>query len=143
MNASLKFTCIMFVALLLLFATAFGFSDEAAVKIKPEQAVLYGGKRVVVEFVVKAGKHAVHRKQVFLDSEEDFRCEGNLGVALSADVVRELQTSLGITSPETYFLNKKIRVTGVIAIREERVYLDISKATEIDALDSEKEQPQK
>lgn len=122
--------------LFLLVPTAASLASDAAVPIRPEQAREYEGKLVVVTMTVKSSKDArEHRETVFLDSEKDFMDQRNLGIAIRSEAIRELEEARRITTPDDYFLGKRIRVTGKVVIREDRPYIDVRKADRIELLD--------
>ncbi len=109
-----------------------GMADEAPPRIKSEEARKYVDQKVEVVFEVKHAKHSEKRKTVFLDSEEDFRSERNLGVSIVEKGLADLKSKKSIGRPEEYFANKKIRVTGTVVIREENAYIDVDAAEQID-----------
>lgn len=112
-------------------------ADEKPQVIQPEEAREYEGQLVSVTFKVKATKEAKHRKTVFLDSEEDFHDERNLGIALTEEAVAELRKEQGVLTPADHFRDKTIRVVGKIVIRDDRPYIDVKEA---DQLEEVKEQ---
>ncbi|UJX26910.1 hypothetical protein L3Q70_07205 [Pseudoalteromonas sp. CF6-2] len=63
----------------------------------------------IFKFHIKAaGKHS---GDVFLNTEEDYRDRRSITVALNYKVVPELTKKYG-ESPETFFIDKEIEVTG-------------------------------
>jgi hypothetical protein len=116
---------------LILTNLAAAFADEKPIPIMPAVAREYKGKRVAVQFKVQATKNSVHRKTVFLDSEKDFRDEKNLGIAITEKGIQDLKQRRRINAPADHFLEKTIRVVGVVVLREDRPYIDVDEADQI------------
>ena len=94
--------------------------------IAPAEAAQQIGKpEVVVEMVVKKAKdRLVRRGIIYLDSEEDFESDKNLGVALSAAAAAQFKAD-GVVDPASHFLGKTLRVRGCIMRFEDRLYLPV------------------
>jgi hypothetical protein len=100
--------------------------------IPPAEAQNHVGQSVTVEMVVKAAKKSCKRKLVFLDSLEDFQDPDNLGISIDEAGEQDLARKFANTDLPAFFLNKTIRVTGAVARRDDRTYLDVSQATQIE-----------
>jgi hypothetical protein len=124
---------------LMLTSLPAAFGDEKPISIEPAEARAHKGKRVAVQFKVQATKNSVHRKTVFLDSEKDFRDEKNLGIAITEKGIEDLRQRRGITAPAEHFLEKTIRVVGVVVLREDRPYIDVKEAEQITEVKSPEE----
>ena len=119
--------------LLLTFAATLATADDnGAQVIPPAEARNHVGQQVTVEMVVKKTKTSVHKKMVFLDSLEDFQDPDNLGIAIDEAGEQDLGRKFNNTDLPALFLNKTIRVTGTVARRDERTYIDVDKASQID-----------
>src|SRR5271166_2417000 len=81
--------------------------------VSPAEAINQIGKpEVVVEMVVKKSKDRLEKRGIiYLDSEEDFKDEKNLGVAISAEAAEKFKKQ-GIADPAAHFAGKTIRVRG-------------------------------
>jgi hypothetical protein len=108
--------------------------EEKPPRVPADMARQHAGKRVEVVFLVQAAKHSVHRKTVYLDSTKNFQDEQNLGVAISEQGIAEFAQK-GISAPADHFRDKTIRVTGVVTIEENRVYIKVDKADQLDLHD--------
>lgn len=124
------------VAALVLVATSVtaARSDEPKV-IKVAEARNHVGAVCAVTFKVRHTKYGVNRKTYFLDSEEDFKSDKNLGVQISEAVAMTLKEKKSITDPHVYYADKTIRVVGKIFLQEDRPYLTIEKPDDIDVMD--------
>jgi hypothetical protein len=79
-----------------------------------------GVGHVTVEMTVKSSKNALAgRREISLDSEENFRDEKNLAAVISAAGAAKLKDA-GIDDPAAHFKGKTIRVTGIIAVHDNR-----------------------
>lgn len=107
-------------------------ADEKPPRIKPEEARQHVDKKVEVVFKVKGSKDSIKRKTVYLDSEADFRDEKNLGIAISEKGVTSLKQKRQVDAPAEYYRDKTIRVVGVVVLEEERAYIKIDDADELD-----------
>ncbi len=107
-------------------------ADEKPPRIKPEEARQHVDKKVEVVFEVKGSKDSAKRKTVYLDSEADFRDEKNLGIAISEKGVSSLKQKRNVDAPAEYYRGKKIQVIGVVVIEEERAYIKVDDAEQLD-----------
>jgi hypothetical protein len=100
--------------------------------ITPAEAIKQIGKpTVLVEMTVKAAKDRLERRGIiYLDSEEDFKDEKNLGVAISAEAAAKFKDK-GIADPAAHFDGKTIRVRGCVMRFEERPYLPVHDPAQI------------
>lgn len=89
-------------------------------------------KQVEVVFEVKHTKYSEHRKTAFLDSEDNFQDEKNLGIALTEAGIQDLKQKRGVDAPADFYHGKTIRVTGTVSLTEEKVYLEVTQAGQID-----------
>lgn len=124
-----------YVCCVLMLAASLMGADEKPPRIKPEEARQHAGKKVEVVFEVKGSKNAVKRKTVYLDSESDFRDEKNLGIAISEKGVEALKQKRGVDDPAEFYRTRKIRVVGEVVIEEERPYIKVDDAEQLDVFD--------
>lgn len=111
-------------------------ADEPKV-IKATEARNHVGETCSITFKVRHTKHGVNRKTYFLDSEEDFQSDKNLGVQISEAVAATLKEKKSVTDPHVYYADKTIRVVGKIFLQEDRPSLTIEKPDEIDLVDGQ------
>jgi DNA/RNA endonuclease YhcR with UshA esterase domain len=86
---------------------------NAAEPITPAEAVTKKGETVTVAMEVKST--ALQRGLAFLNSEDDFKKDGNFTVFIAATPMKKFKEA-GIEDPSTHFKNKKIIVTGEVSI---------------------------
>lgn len=109
---------------------------EEPKSIKPEEARQHVDQTITTKFPVRHAKHGVHRKTYFLDSEQDFRSEKNLGVQISEAVAAKLKQEKSIGEPHLHYADKTIRVTGKVFLQEDRAYLQIEKVDQIEIVET-------
>lgn len=103
--------------------------------LTPVEAIQQIGRPVVVvQMVVKQSKDRLARRGViYLDSEDDFRDEKNLGIAISAEAAAKFKEK-GIADPAAHFRGKTIRVRGCVMRLEERPYLPVHDPGQIEVV---------
>lgn len=106
--------------------------DAIPIQINSDEARDHVGENVEVVFEVLASKHSAHRMTVFLDSTSDFRDERNLGIAITQEGIESLKNERGVAAPAEHYLNQRIRVVGVVVLRDDRVYIDVTDAEQLD-----------
>jgi len=88
--------------------------------LSPAEAGKRVNEKVVVEMFVKASKNRLEqRKEIYLDSEEDFRDPKNLAVVINLAGAAKFKDA-GIDDPAEHFKGKTIRVTGTVTKENER-----------------------
>ncbi|WP_397568230.1 hypothetical protein [Schlesneria sp. T3-172] len=122
---------VLLLSLLVLGTWAEG-AEETLPLIKPEVARQHVGKRVAVVFEVKGAKHSEKRKIAYLDSTDNFRDEANLGIAISERGINDLKQKRQVELPAEYYRGKSIRVQGEVVLEEDRVYIKVDDADQID-----------
>lgn len=117
---------------LLSVQTLLATADDAIPRIKAEAARQHVGSKVEVVMQVQAAKNAEKRKTVFLDSEANFQDDKNLGIAISEQGQTELKQQRGIADAAEFYRNKQIRVVGIVELEEDRVYIKVHAAEQLD-----------
>jgi len=127
-----KLASTVFLALAVLSAVS---RAEDLPKLTPAaEAKQHAGAEITVEMEVMSAKKSMKHMKVFLDSEADFRDPKNLGVAVDLFAAGELERKHGTTDLTSFLRNKRIRVRGIVSIREDRAYLDIDDAARLELL---------
>jgi molybdate transport system substrate-binding protein len=105
--------------------------------LSPSEAVTkIGEPHVLVEMQVKKSKDRLSKRGIiFLDSNEDFTSDDNLGIAISAGAAEQFKAA-GIAEPAAHFLNKTIQVRGSVMKFEERPYLPVLDPAQITIVES-------
>ena len=107
-------------------------AEDAPPRIKPEEARMFVDKKVEVVFEVKHSKYSEKRKTAFLDSEENFQDEKNLGVAITEKGIQDLKQKRSVDGPADYYRGKTIRVLGTVILKEEKPYIEVNEAEQLD-----------
>jgi hypothetical protein len=102
-------------------------AGQEARPLSPVEAV----KKVTVEMLVKATKDRLEKGgEIYLDAEEDFRDEKNLGVVITKAAAAKLKEA-GVTDPAAHFKDKTIRVTGTVTLKEGRPRIEVDDTKQI------------
>jgi serine/threonine protein kinase len=97
--------------------------------IRPEQAGNYYGQQVTVEMKVMGAGKARTAELYFLNSKTNYTAEDNFSVTLDKRVLDQFMAK-GITSKDA-FVNKTIRVSGVITKYQNRPQIVVEKVDQI------------
>jgi DNA/RNA endonuclease YhcR with UshA esterase domain len=88
--------------------------------LTPAEAIKRVNESVTVELAVKSSKNALaKRKEIYLDSEENFRDEKNLAVVITEAGATKFKDA-GIADPAAHFKGKTIRVTGTVVLQDKQ-----------------------
>ena len=99
--------------------------------LTPVEAIKKVNEKVVVEMQVKATKNRLEKRgEIYLDSEEDFRDEKNLGIVVTKTGAAKFKEA-GVDDPAVHFKDKTIRVTGTVIIKEERPRIEVDDSKQI------------
>ena len=99
--------------------------------LSPAEATQRINESVTVEMLVQRTKCCTGSRQVFLDSQPDYRDPSNLGVVVT-EAAREQFSEAGIADPAAYFEGKTIRVRGVVIRKEKGPYIEVTNPTQIE-----------
>jgi alkaline phosphatase D len=77
-------------------------------------------KAWTVEFTVRATGSSRGGNLIFLNSERDFRSDGNFTVVLDAKALAEELKAAKIEEPAAHFKGKKVRVSGTVSLFNDR-----------------------
>ena len=99
--------------------------------LSPVEAINRVNESVTVEMLVQRTKCCTGSRQVFLDSEANYRDPKNLGVVVT-EVGRAKFGEAGIDDPTIHFKGKTIRVRGVVIRKENRPYIEVSDPSQIE-----------
>jgi DNA/RNA endonuclease YhcR with UshA esterase domain len=88
--------------------------------LSPAEASKRVNEKVVVEMLVRASKNRLEqRKEIYLDSEEDFRDPKNLAVVINLAGAAKFKEA-GIDDPAEHFKGKTICVSGTVTKENDR-----------------------
>lgn len=99
--------------------------------LSPVEAIRRINESVTVEMVVQRTKCCSGSRQVFLDSEPNYREPNNLGVVVT-EAGRAQFSKAGIDDPATHFQGKSIRVRGVVIRKEKGPYIEVYEPNQIE-----------
>jgi DNA/RNA endonuclease YhcR with UshA esterase domain len=86
--------------------------------LSPVEARKRVNEEITVEMFVRASKNRLERhKEIYLDSEVNFRDKKNFAVVINAAGAAKFKKA-GIDEPAGYFKGKTIRVTGTVVVHE-------------------------
>jgi len=112
-----------------------GRSDGTALDpIAPEEAAAQVGRQCTVEMTVRSARHIDDKEMCFLNSAKRHRDEGNFTVVIFKTGMGRLREA-GITTPADHYLDRTIRVRGVVQLRDERPQIVVEDATQIELVD--------
>jgi hypothetical protein len=112
-----------------------GRSDGAGLEpIAPDAAAAQVGRTCLVEMTVRSARHIDDKEMCFLNSAKRHRDEGNFTVVIFKTGMGRLREA-GITKPADHYLDRTIRVRGVVQLRDERPQIVIEDATQIELVD--------
>jgi hypothetical protein len=120
-------------ALLIISAAgwAIGATTQDAKPVTPAEAIKRENQKVTVQMTVKASKNALQkRKEIYLDSEEDFRDPKNLAAVINEAGAAGFKEA-GVDDPAEHFKGKTIRVTGTVTRVDDRPRIVVSDPKQI------------
>jgi hypothetical protein len=116
-------------------AFAIGADGQDTKPLTPVEAIKKINEKVVVEMQVKATKNRLEKRgEIYLDSEEDFRDEKNLGIAVTKTGAAKFKEA-GVDDPAVYFKDKTIRVTGTVIIKENRPRIEVDEPKQVQTVE--------
>jgi hypothetical protein len=112
-----------------------GRSDGTALDpITPDAAAAQVGRQCTVEMTVRSARHIDDKEMCFLNSAKRHRDEGNFTVVIFKTGMGRLREA-GITKPADHYLDRTIRVRGVVQLRDERPQIVVEDAMQIELVD--------
>jgi hypothetical protein len=106
--------------------------------LTPVEAIKKVNEQVTVQMLVKATKNRLEKRgEIYLDSEEDFRDEKNLGVVVTKAGAAKFKEA-GVDDPAVHFKDKTIRVKGTVILKEERPRIEVDDPKQIQIVEKEK-----
>jgi DNA/RNA endonuclease YhcR with UshA esterase domain len=110
-----------------------GVAEEKKNKpLTPAEAIKKVDEKVTVEMVVQASKNRLEKfKEIYLDSELDFKDDKNLAVVITETGAAKYKDA-GIDEPASHFKGKTIRVTGMVTLKEKRPRIEVNDPKQIE-----------
>lgn len=97
----------------------------------PIEAISRINESVTVEMLVQRTKCCTGSRQVFLDSEPNYRDPNNLGLVIT-EAARAKFTEAGIDDPTEHFKGRTIRVRGVVLRKDKGPAIEVSDPSQIE-----------
>jgi hypothetical protein len=102
--------------------------------LTPAEAIEKVDEKVVVEMVVQASKNRLEKfKEIYLDSESNFKNEKNLAVVITETGAAKFKEA-GIDEPAGHFKGRTIRVTGTVTLKDKRPRIEVSDPKQIEVV---------
>lgn len=101
--------------------------------MSPTEAINRINETVTVEMLVQRTKCCTGSRQVFLDSEPNYRDPKNLGVVVT-EAGRAKFTEAGLDDPTAHFQGKTIRVHGVVIRKEKGPCIEVNDPSQIEVV---------
>jgi len=99
--------------------------------LTPVEAIKKVNEEVTVQMVVKAAKNRLEKRgEIYLDSEENFKDDKNLGIVITKTGAGKFMEA-GVNDPAVHFQDKLIRVKGTVIIKEERPRIEVDDPKDI------------
>jgi hypothetical protein len=118
-------------ALVLIVLVVLGASAGESKPITPVEAIKKVNEEVSVQMLVKAAKNRLEKRgEIYLDSEENFRDEKNLGIVITKTGAANFKDA-GVNDPAEHFQDKIIRVKGTVIIKEQRPRIEVDDPKQI------------
>jgi endonuclease/exonuclease/phosphatase family metal-dependent hydrolase len=103
--------------------------------IAAKEASQHLNQRCTIEFAVNGGSMLEGRNLCFLNSMSDFRNKENFTAVLRQSAIKDF-AGRGIEDPAKELRGKKVRVTGVITLRNGQCQVEIDRADEVQLVNS-------
>jgi DNA/RNA endonuclease YhcR with UshA esterase domain len=105
--------------------------DQPSLRVIPaDEALAHVGKECTVEFLVASSRMLDGKGACFLNSKKDHRDKGNFtAVIFKAGV--DLFNARGIADPAKEYLDKKVRVSGMIEERDGQSQIMVASPSQI------------
>jgi len=88
--------------------------------------------------LVKAAKNRLEKRgEIYLDSEENFKDEKNLGIVITKTGAAKFKEA-GVDDPAIHFQDKTIQVKGTVILKEERPRIEINDPKQIQIVEAGK-----
>jgi hypothetical protein len=118
-----------FAALLLIAVSGTHWTEDKP--LSPVDAIKKVDEKVTVEMLVKAAKNRLEKRgEIYLDSEDDFHDDKNLGIVITKAGAAKFADA-GVKEPASHFKGKTIRVTGTVIIKEKRPRIEVTDPDQI------------
>ena len=105
--------------------------------LTPVEAIKKVNEEVTVQMLVKAAKNRLEKRgEIYLDSEENFKDEKNLGIVITKTGAAKFMEAV-VSDPAVQFQDKIIRVKGTVIIKEQRPRIEVDDAKQIQIVKQE------
>lgn len=113
-----------------------GTDTAAPPTIAARDAAGHVGEECVVELVVRAARALADKRMCFLNSSRDRDAPGNFTVVIFKEGLARFRDA-GIHNPALHFLDRTIRVRGVVASYKGRAQIVVDDPDQIELVDTD------
>jgi len=106
-------------------------TDADAPTVAVDAAASQAGQLCVVEMTVRSSRQLDDKETCFLNSAKNHRDEGNFTAVIFREGWARFREA-GVDRPAEHFLDKEIRVRGVVSLRDERPQIVVSDPAQIE-----------
>jgi hypothetical protein len=93
------------------------------------------GEKITLQMFVKASKNRLEKhKEIYLDSETDYKDEKNMAVVINEEGAAKFKKA-GVDEPAGHFKDKTIRVTGTVTLDRNRPRIVVSDPAQISIIE--------
>ncbi len=117
-------------ALLICGLMAIKASAQDTKPLTPVEAIKKVNEEVTLRMLVKTKNRLEKRGEIYLDSEEDFHDEQNLGIVITRTGAAKFNEAK-VDDPAVHFQAKTIRVKGTVIIKDERPRIEVDDPKQI------------
>jgi hypothetical protein len=107
---------------------------EAGPTIAPEEAAAHKGRQCTVEMTIRSARHLDDKEICLLNSSKQHRDADNFTVVIFKAGLARL-TEAGIAAPADHYLNRTIRVRGVVQLRNEKPQIVVESPDQIELVE--------
>jgi hypothetical protein len=106
--------------------------------LTPVEAIKKVNEEVTVQMLVMAAKNRLGKRgEIYLDSEENFKDEKNLGIVITKTGAAKFKEA-GVDDPAIHFQDKTIRVKGIVILKDERPRIEVDDPKQIQIVEAGK-----
>ena len=106
-------------------------AESEAPVVAVDAAAAQDGQLCIVEMTVRSARQLDDKETCFLNSAKNHRDEGNFTAVIFREGFARFREA-GIDRPAEHFLDKEIRVRGVVSLRDERPQIVVSDPAQIE-----------
>jgi hypothetical protein len=131
----MKALVVIGISFVLLLPTTWA-ADSEEKPLTPVEARKHVNEKITLQMFVKASKNRLEKhKEIYLDSETDYKDEKNMAVVINEEGAAKFKKA-GVDEPAGHFKGKTIRITGTVTLDKERPRIVVSDPAQIRIVDN-------